>query len=68
MKKILSLALAVLMLLSLTFMFASCGDKDETPTLVCGVTIFEKMNERMLTATGPALSPSSLWRLVRSSV
>ncbi len=46
MKKILSLTLAVLMLLSLTFAFASCGDKDETPTLVCGVTIFENMNEK----------------------
>ena len=46
MKKILSLTLAVLMLLSLTFAFASCGDKEETPTLVCGVTIFEKMNEK----------------------
>ena len=46
MKKILALTLAVLMLLSLTFAFASCGDKEETPTLVCGVTIFENMNEK----------------------
>ena len=44
MKRILSLTLAVLMLLSLTFAFASCGEKEET--LVCGVTIFEKMNEK----------------------
>ena len=44
MKRILSLTLAVLMLLSLTFAFASCGEKDDT--LVCGVTIFEKMNEK----------------------
>ena len=44
MKKILSLTLAVLMLLSLTFAFASCGEKEAT--LVCGVTIFEKMNEK----------------------
>ncbi len=45
MKKILSLTLVVLMLLSMTFAFASCGDKKED-TLVCGVTIFEKMNEK----------------------
>ena len=44
MKKILSLTLAVLMLLSLTFAFASCGDKEDT--LICGVTIFENMNEK----------------------
>ena len=46
MKKILSLTLAVLMLLTLTLTFASCGDKAEDNTLVCGVTIFENMNEK----------------------
>ena len=45
MKKILSLTLAVLMLLSITLAFASCGGKADN-TLVCGVTIFEKMNEK----------------------
>ncbi|MBR2879880.1 MAG: transporter substrate-binding domain-containing protein, partial [Oscillospiraceae bacterium] len=45
MKKILSLTLAVLMLLSLTFAFASCGDKEDT--LVCGVTIIPGLNEQV---------------------
>ena len=42
MKKILSLALAALMLVSALFAFTACGESK----LVCGVTIFEKMNEK----------------------
>ena len=41
MKKILSLTLAVIMLLTLTLTFASCGDKADNNTLVCGVTILK---------------------------
>ena len=41
MKKILALTLALIMC---AFCFASCGKKDDT--LVCGVTIFENMNEK----------------------
>lgn len=41
MKKVLSLALALVMCL---FVFASCKKEDDT--LVCGVTIFENMNEK----------------------
>ena len=43
MKKIISLALALVMIASALFMFAGCGKKD---TLICGVTIFENMNEK----------------------
>ena len=43
MKKILSLALALLMLVSATLVMSSCAKED---TLVCGVTIFENMNEK----------------------
>lgn len=43
MKKIISIVLALLMMASALFMFSSCG-KDNT--LVCGVTIFENMNEK----------------------
>ena len=43
MKKLLSLALAILMAVGCIACFASCGKDD---TLVCGVTIFEKMNEK----------------------
>ena len=43
MKKILALALACVMLLGSVMAFSSCGKDD---TLVCGVTIFEKMNEK----------------------
>ena len=43
MKKILSLALALLMIVSATFVMSSCAKEDDT--LVCGVTIFENMNE-----------------------
>ena len=45
MKKILSLTLALIMVMSALFCFASCGEKDDN-TLVCGVTIFENMNEK----------------------
>ncbi len=43
MKRIISLLLAVVLLVSCTFMFASCGKGD---VLTCGVTIFENMNEK----------------------
>ena len=46
MKKILSLTLALIMVMSALFCFASCGDKADDNTLVCGVTIFENMNEK----------------------
>ena len=42
MKKILALTLALIMC---AFCFASCGEKDDN-TLVCGVTLFENMNEQ----------------------
>ena len=42
MKKILALTLALIMC---AFCFAACGNKEDD-TLVCGVTIFEKMNEQ----------------------
>ena len=42
MKKILALVLAVLMCAAC---FVSCGEKEDDK-LVCGVTIFEKMNEK----------------------
>ena len=45
MKKILALALAILMLLSTSLIATSCKD-DDADTLVCGVTIFENMNEK----------------------
>lgn len=43
MKKIIALALALVMMASALFMFSGCG-KDNT--LTCGVTIFENMNEK----------------------
>ncbi len=46
MKKILSLTLALIMIMSAIFCFASCGGEADTDTLVCGVTIFENMNEK----------------------
>ncbi len=46
MKKILSLTLALIMIMSTLFCFAGCGDKADDNTLVCGVTIFENMNEK----------------------
>jgi polar amino acid transport system substrate-binding protein len=42
MKKILALTLALIMC---AFCFASCGKQDDN-TLVCGVTLFENMNEQ----------------------
>lgn len=44
MKKILSIALAMLMLLTTVACFASCGKADNV--LVCGVTIIQNMNEK----------------------
>ena len=44
MKKIITLALALVMCFGCIAMFASCGKTEGT--LVCGVTIFEKMNEK----------------------
>ena len=46
MKKILSLTLALIMIMSAIFCFASCGGEADDNTLVCGVTIFENMNEK----------------------
>lgn len=43
MKKLLSLILATLMLLGCVAAFSSCGGNEK---LVCGVTIFENMNEK----------------------
>ena len=43
MKKILALALAVVMMIGCVAAFTSCAGDD---TLVCGVTIFAKMNEK----------------------
>ncbi|MBR5314674.1 MAG: transporter substrate-binding domain-containing protein [Clostridia bacterium] len=44
MKKTLSLVLSILLIIGTVFAFASCGKKDDK--LVCGVTIFENMNEQ----------------------
>lgn len=44
MKKFLSILMAAVMILSAMTMLASCGKEDDT--LVCGVTIFENMNEK----------------------
>ncbi len=44
MKKALSLIMSVLMIVATVFTFASCSKKADK--LVCGVTIFEKMNEQ----------------------
>ena len=53
MKKILSLTLALIMIMSALFCFASCGGDDTTTTpdtgketLVCGVTIIPGLNEQ----------------------
>ena len=45
MKKILSTALAAVMLASSAFALTSCGGAEDN-TLTCGVTIFENMNEK----------------------
>ena len=44
MKKILAIALAVVMMIGCVAAFSACNKNDNT--LVCGVTIFEKMNEK----------------------
>ena len=44
MKRILSIVMAAVMIVGALTCFASCGKKEDT--LVCGVTIFEKMNEK----------------------
>ena len=46
MKKILSLTLALIMVMSAFFCFAGCTPDKDDNTLVCGVTIFENMNEK----------------------
>ena len=46
MKKIISLALALIMMLGCIATFAACQQPEEDDTLVCGVTIFENMNEK----------------------
>ncbi|MBE6717840.1 MAG: transporter substrate-binding domain-containing protein [Ruminococcaceae bacterium] len=45
MKKTLSLIMSLVFILGALFAFSSCGKKDDN-TLVCGVTIFENMNEK----------------------
>lgn len=45
MKKFIALTLAIVVLTGALLSFAGCGKKDEN-TLVCGVTIFEDMNEK----------------------
>ena len=44
MKKTLALVMSIVLIIGTVFAFASCGKKDDK--LVCGVTIFEKMNEK----------------------
>ena len=43
MKKIISIILALTMTVGALFTLASCGKDD---TLVCGVTVFDNMNEK----------------------
>ena len=45
MKKLISLTLALMMILGAAFCFSACSKGDDN-TLVCGVTIFENMNEK----------------------
>ncbi len=45
MKKLVCISLALIMILGAAFCFSACGEKADN-TLVCGVTIFEKMNEK----------------------
>ena len=46
MKKTLALLMSLVLLVSSLMMFTSCAKDEEKDTLVCGVTIFEKMNEQ----------------------
>ena len=46
MKKLISLSLALIMILGAAFCFSSCKSSAENKTLVCGVTVFENMNEQ----------------------
>lgn len=46
MKKVLSLVMALMLMVGALAAFSSCAKEEETKTLVCGVTIFEKMNEQ----------------------
>lgn len=44
MKKIISLIMAVALVLSVAFVFASCTKEEEKEKLICGVTVFKPMN------------------------
>ena len=46
MKKTLVLLMSLVLLMGSLMMFTSCAKDEEKDTLVCGVTIFEKMNEQ----------------------
>ncbi len=46
MKKALTLIMALVLMIGTLSAFASCAKEEEDKTLVCGVTIFEKMNEQ----------------------
>ena len=46
MKKILAITLALVMIIGAAFTMSSCQKDDNT--LVCGVTIFENMNEQRI--------------------
>ena len=46
MKRTLSLIMCLAIVLGTVFAFASCKKEEADNTLVCGVTIFEKMNEQ----------------------
>lgn len=46
MKKVLSLVMALMLMVSAVAAFSSCAKEEADNTLVCGVTIFEKMNEQ----------------------
>lgn len=46
MKKTLTLIMALVLMIGTLSVFASCAKEEADNTLVCGVTIFEKMNEQ----------------------
>ena len=46
MKKILSMILAAVLLISSLALLTACADEPEAQKLVCGVTIFANMNEK----------------------